>query len=52
MLPYDRDNSRNFYTIELRTPQNFDRGIGQVIELKEPYFGSETFSQTFVSWIA
>ncbi|KAI6183745.1 hypothetical protein M3Y97_00521900 [Aphelenchoides bicaudatus] len=29
MLPYDRDNSRNFYTIELRTPQNFDRGIGQ-----------------------
>lgn len=33
MLPYDRDNSRNFYTVELRTPENFDRGIGQVSSL-------------------
>lgn len=30
MLPYDRDDSRNFYTIEFRTPENVDKGIGQV----------------------
>ncbi|KAI6228457.1 hypothetical protein M3Y95_00624200 [Aphelenchoides besseyi] len=29
MIPYDRDDPRNFYTIELRTPHNFDRGILQ-----------------------
>ncbi|CAD5217634.1 unnamed protein product [Bursaphelenchus xylophilus] len=29
MIPYDRTNPRNFYTVELRTPHNFDRGIGQ-----------------------
>uniref|UniRef100_A0A914L2P4 Uncharacterized protein n=1 Tax=Meloidogyne incognita TaxID=6306 RepID=A0A914L2P4_MELIC len=29
MLPYDRDDPNNYYTIELRTPHNFDRGIEQ-----------------------
>ncbi|CAD5213149.1 unnamed protein product [Bursaphelenchus okinawaensis] len=29
MIPYDRSNSRNFYTVELRTPHNYDRGIQQ-----------------------
>ncbi|KAL7070541.1 hypothetical protein ACQ4LE_010205 [Meloidogyne hapla] len=29
LLPYDRDDPNNYYTIELRTPHNVDRAIGQ-----------------------
>jgi hypothetical protein len=30
IIPYDRDNAQNYYTVELRTQKNFDRGIKQV----------------------
>ncbi|KAF7632386.1 hypothetical protein Mgra_00008236, partial [Meloidogyne graminicola] len=30
MLPFDRDNPNNYYTVELRTPNLVDRGIAQV----------------------
>ncbi|KAF7627176.1 hypothetical protein Mgra_00009539 [Meloidogyne graminicola] len=29
MLPFDRDNPNNYYTVELRTPNLVDRGIAQ-----------------------
>uniref|UniRef100_A0A914HJ35 Uncharacterized protein n=1 Tax=Globodera rostochiensis TaxID=31243 RepID=A0A914HJ35_GLORO len=29
MVPYDRDDPNNYYTVELRTPHQFDRGIAQ-----------------------
>lgn len=30
MIPYDRDDPNNYYTIELRTANRFDKGIFQV----------------------
>jgi hypothetical protein len=29
MIPYDRNDPTNYYTVELRTAHNFDRGISQ-----------------------
>ena len=29
-IPFDRTDGNNYYTIELRTPHNYDRGIPQV----------------------
>lgn len=31
MIPYNRDDPNNYYTIELRTARSFDKGILQVI---------------------
>ena len=30
MIPFDRNDPRNFYTVELRTPTRYDKGINQV----------------------
>uniref|UniRef100_A0AC34QCB4 Uncharacterized protein n=1 Tax=Panagrolaimus sp. JU765 TaxID=591449 RepID=A0AC34QCB4_9BILA len=29
MIPYDRSDPRNFYTVEMRTPARYDKGIAQ-----------------------
>lgn len=30
MIPFDRNDPRNFFTVELRTPHNYDKGITMV----------------------
>ncbi|KAL3119955.1 hypothetical protein niasHT_007083 [Heterodera trifolii] len=47
MVPYDRDDPNNYYTIEFRTPHQFDRGIAQpsILVHKVKRSGDSYYSQ-------